>query len=330
MKTLITGGAGFIGYHLTNYLLKNTKADLVLIDNFTRGKWDAALDALRTNPRVTFIELDLTDQDSYSKLGSGYNHVYHLAAINGTKNFYEIPHEVLRINMQTLEFMLEWFRKNNNKGKFLFTSSNEAYAGALEAFNQLPIPTPENVPLVISDTYNPRWTYAASKLIGELFVINYAAQYKFKAVIVRPHNFYGPRAGKDHVIPEFSLRIKRREDPFIISGADNTRSFCYIDDAVRAMAELMKSKTTNNLPIETVHIGAREEISMENLAKKLFVISGWKPKKIVIKQAPEGSVLRRLPDISKIEKLIGWKPEIDLDDGLKRTYKWYISNYKLL
>lgn len=328
MKTLITGGAGFIGYHLSKYLLENTDTDLVLIDNFVRGRQDSALDMLLTNPRVTFIKLDLTDQNNYSKLGSGYNHVYHLAAINGTKNFYEIPHEVLRINMQTLEFMLEWFRTKNSEGKFLFTSSNEAYAGALDAFKQLPIPTPESVPLVIADTYNPRWTYAATKLIGELFVIHYAAQYKFKAVIVRPHNFYGPRAGKDHVIPEFSLRIKRREDPFTISGANNTRSFCYIDDAVRAMAELMKSNTTDNHPIETIHIGVAEETMMQDLAEKLFAISGWKPKKIDIKTAPKGSVLRRLPDISKIKKLIGWKPEISLDEGLKRTYKWYIANYK--
>lgn len=328
MKILITGGAGFIGYHLSVYLLKNTDAELVLIDNFVRGKQDAALDALQANPRVTFMEIDLTNQNNYEKLGSGYDHVYHLAAINGTKNFYEIPHEVLRINMQTLEFMLEWFRTKNSEGKFLFTSSNEAYAGALDSFHQLPIPTPENVPLVISDTYNPRWTYAATKLIGELFVIHYAAQYKFRAVIVRPHNFYGPRAGKDHVIPEFSLRINKKEDPFVISGANNTRSFCYIDDAVRAMAELMKSDTTNNHPIETVHIGTTEETMIQDLAERLFTISGWKPTKVEIKSAPEGSVLRRLPDISKIEKLIGWKPEVNLDEGLKRTYEWYTQNYK--
>ena len=107
------------------------------------------------------------------------------------------------------------------------------------------IPTPENVPLVISDTYNPRWSYAGTKLIGEQFVIHYAAKYGLRALIIRPHNFYGPRSGSEHVIPEFCARIEKRVDPFPIYGADNMRTFCFIDDAVRAMEMLMDSKKTD-------------------------------------------------------------------------------------
>lgn len=329
MEILITGGAGFIGYHLAKHLLDDPGVSLVLVDNLQRGKMDEDFKGLLQEPRIQFLNLDLTDPSIYEKLGSGYDHVYHLAAINGTKNFYEVPHEVLRINTLTLVYILEWFRRKNKDGKICFTSSNEAYAGALNAFGTLPIPTPEKVPLVIEDPYNPRWSYAATKLVGELFVIHYAKMFDFRALIVRPHNFYGPRAGYDHVIPEFSLRIAKKVDPFPIYGADDTRTFCYIDDAVRAMKLLMDSEKTDGQPIETVHIGDVQEIIMRSLVEKLFEVSGWRPGELDIKNSPPGSVKRRCADIIKLQSLVGWKPEISLEEGLKRTYEWYINHPKL-
>jgi nucleoside-diphosphate-sugar epimerase len=326
MKILITGGSGFIGFHLANHLLQNTEAEIVLVDNLRRGKLDEDFGKLRQNPRIKFLALDLTDLASYEKLGSGYDHVYHLAAVNGTKLFYEIPHEVLRINTLTLVYILDWFAKHNRDGKFCFTSSNEAYAGGLNAFGVLPIPTPEKVPLVIEDPYNPRWSYASTKLIGELFVIHYAKIHDFRALVVRPHNFYGPRAGYDHVIPEFSLRIAGKIDPFPIYGSDDMRTFCFIDDAVRAMQLLMDSDKTNGQPIETVHIGDSLEITMKELAEKMFEVVGWRPNSLDIKNGPVGSVKRRLADTTKLRNLTGWKPEVPLEKGLKETYDWYLTH----
>lgn len=327
-KILITGGAGFIGYYLSKQILDNDgNAELVLVDNFKRGRKDEDLEKILGNKRVKLLDLDLTDLGTYKKLGKGYDHVYHLAAVNGTKLFYEIPQEVLRVNTLSLIYMLEWFRKENPKGKFCFTSSNEAYAGALSAFGKLPIPTPEKVPLVIEDPYNPRWSYASTKLIGELFVIHYAKVYNLKALIVRPHNFYGPRAGYGgHVIPDFCERIRDKVDPFPIYGADDTRTFCYITDAVRAMSLLMSSPKTDSQPIETVHIGDFEEINIKALAEKLFEVVGWKPKVLDIKNSPEGSVKRRLADVSKLQSLTGWKPEVSLKEGLLKTFEWYKSH----
>ena len=326
MKILITGGSGFIGFHLANHLLQNTEAEIVLVDNLRRGKLDEDFGKLRQNPRIKFLALDLTDLASYEKLGSGYDHVYHLAAVNGTKLFYEIPHEVLRINTLTLVYILDWFAKHNRDGKFCFTSSNEAYAGGLNAFGVLPIPTPEKVPLVIEDPYNPRWSYASTKLIGELFVIHYAKIHDFLALVVRPHNFYGPRAGYDHVIPEFSLRIAGKIDPFPIYGSDDMRTFCFIDDAVRAMQLLMDSDKTKGQPIETVHIGDSLEITMKELAEKMFEVVGWRPNSLDIKNGPVGSVKRRLADTTKLRNLTGWKPEVPLEKGLKETYDWYLTH----
>ena len=298
-KILITGGAGFVGYHLSRHLLANEQNQLVLVDNLQRGKMDENFQDLLNNPRVNFIKADLTDPKFYQTLDTNFDHVYHLAAINGTKNFYDIPQEVLRIDTLSLIYILEWLRHLSKKPKLCFTSSNEAYASALSAFGQLPIPTPENVPLVVDNPYNPRWSYGGTKLIGELFVIHYAKAYNFPAVIVRPHNFYGPRAGYDHVIPEFCQRIEDKISPFTVYGTDETRTFCYITDAVKAMQMLMDSSDTNKQPIETVHIGDTEEITMLDLAKKMFAVTGWSPQSIEQKQSPSGSVKRRLATFLK-------------------------------
>lgn len=330
-KILITGGAGFIGFHLAKRLLTNCDVSLTLTDNLARGRMDKDLsDLLNANKdRVTFIQSDLTVTSAWSQFDEqGFDHLYHLAAINGTKNFYEKPYETLYINTMTLILGIEWAGRQTKKPKVLFTSSNEAYAGGLNAFGQLPIPTPEQVPLVIENVYNPRWTYAGTKLIGEQFVIWGSKKFGFPAVIVRPHNFYGPRAGYDHVIPEFCERIMKRVDPFTINGADDTRTFCYIDDAVEAMRMTMDHPSTDGPEIHTFHIGDREEILMRDLAEKMFDVTGWHPQNKTINPSPEGSVKRRLADITKIQKIIGWEPKIKLVDGLKATYEWYAANPK--
>ncbi len=324
MKVLITGGAGFIGYHLAKRLVGQGH-DITLADNFFRGKRDKDFEALLTNPSITLIEADLSQKESWDTLGTGYDSVYHLVGINGTKLFYEIPHEVLRIGVSSTMNALDWFRLKNAvpNGKILYTSSNEAYASALEAFGKLPLPTPENVPLVIADTYNPRWSYGGQKLIGELFFIHYSKAYNFRMSIVRPHNFYGPRAGYEHVIPQMIGRIAKREDPFTIYGADETRSFCYINDAVEAIQAVMESQTADG---GTYHIGTNIETNMEELAEHLFSVAKWHPSKTEKKKAPSGSVKRRLPDVSKIKREVSWEAKMPLEEGLRKTIEWYMAH----
>ncbi len=323
-KVLITGGAGFIGYHLAKRLIKDDYF-VTIADDFFRGKNDVHIKKLIETKKVKIIKLDLTKKDSWNKIGCGYDYVYHLASINGTKLFYEIPHEVLRIGIETTLNVLDWFVNVNNKkdAKILYTSSNEAYAGALESFKQLPLPTPENVPLVISDPFNPRWSYGGQKLIGELLFINYANIHNLRMVIVRPHNFYGPRAGGSHVIPEIISRIVKKEDPFIIYGSNETRSFCYIEDAVEAMQLVIESKNTDN---QIYHIGTSIETSIKDLVSEIFDISKWKPEMIEERKSLQGSVKRRVPDISKIMKAVNWSPKTTLTKGLTETIKWYRKN----
>lgn len=323
-RVLITGGAGFVGYHLAKRL-SDQGQKVVIADNFFRSEKDHDLMELIKRENVTLIETDLAERDSWDKIPGQFDYVYHLAAINGTPLFYEMPHEVLRASLLTTIYALEWFRTKNQSGKILFTSSNEARDGALSAFRQMPIPTPENVPLVIEDPYNPRWSYAGPKIIGEQLFIHYGKQYGLRTVIVLPHNFYGPRAGFKHVIPEVIKRILQRIDPFPIYGADQARSFCYIDDAIEAMQLVMESEKTNDL---IYNIGTGEETLVNDLANMLFKIAEWTPHTIDNIPAPEGSAMRRLGDVSKIKKDLGWEASTSLEGGLQKTFEWYKNYYQ--
>ena len=316
-KILVTGGAGFIGYHLGKSLAGEGH-EVNLCDNLFRGKMDGELQKLREQSNVSFFTCDLTQREELDKLEKDYDQVYHLAAINGTRYFYEVPETVLRVNVLALVNLLDWFVENCS-GKILFASSSEVYAGTARAFG-VPIPTPEDVSLVIDDVQNPRLSYAGSKIIGELFSINYQRAYKFPMTIIRYHNIYGPRMGYEHVIPEFCLRILSKEGPFRIYGGSESRAFCYIDDAIRATKLAMDSTSTNN---EIVHIGnPNEEITITELANKMFGLFNFYPS-VEILPAPQGSVNRRCPDITKLTRLTGYRPETDLAEGLKKTFDWY-------
>lgn len=323
-RALVAGGAGFVGYHLVKRLAA-AGYDVTIADNFARGKRDDDLTALLALPNVHLIEGDLSKREAWSALGNGYDQVYHLVSVNGTKLFYEMPHEVLRIGVSSTMNALDWFREDNMKegAKILYTSSNEAYASALEAFGSLPLPTPEDVPLVVADTYNPRWSYGGQKLIGELFFIHYAKAYNFRMSIVRPHNFYGPRAGYEHAIPGIITRVSAKQEPFEIFGSDETRSFCYIDDAVEAIQMVMESAKTDS---GTYHIGTSIETNVGELTEEILKIMSWSPKEKVTKTSPAGSVKRRLPDVSKIKNEIGWEAKTGLEEGLKKTVEWYVAH----
>ena len=321
--SLVIGGAGFVGFHLASSLAKQGQK-VTILDNFARGKSDAHFKALILRSNIQFMQGDVTKPETFSKLqDSQYDFVYFLAAINGTKNFYERPHLVLQVGIKGMFNALDWFVKQK-KGKFLFTSSSETYAGALNIMgDKFPIPTHENVPLVVEDPSNPRWSYGVSKLASEVIIYSYAKAYNLKNFcIVRYHNVYGPRMGYDHVIPEFIERILKNEKPFKIYGGKESRTFCYVDDAVWATQKIMESPKTNG---HIVHIGRSDgELSIVDLAKALFEVTGYDAD-IKILSAPKGSVLRRCPDITKL-KALGFKPRVDLNDGLRRCVEWYIQN----
>ena len=325
---LITGAAGFIGFHLAKSFSEES-VKITLIDNLSRGVSDGEFQSFIDRKNVRYIQADMTAADYYAQLDEYYDEIYHLAALNGTKYFYEKPQEVLRINILSLLHLLEWANPERC-GKFLFTSSSEAYAGTIRAFPNGEIelvPTREDVPLCVDDVFNERYSYGGSKLIGELLTINYLRSRKVPFSIVRYHNIYGPRMGFEHVIPEFCRRVYDKQTPFDVFGGDDTRAFCYITDAVAATRAVMEREQCNG---HVIHIGnSLEEIKITELAKKMTDIGSLDTQHIIM-PSRSGSVSRRCPDTRKLYKLTGHEPIVPLDEGLRQTLAWYTDYYNLL
>ena len=310
MKILITGGTGFIGSYMANHLSEKGHR-VTICDNNSRGVLDNFVSHLN------FIECDLTDKSQLSKLDTDFDCVYHFAAINGTINFYEIPHLVLKVNTLININILDWCVENNIK--ILSTSSSEVYA----ATKDKTVPTNEDVRISIDDVYNPRYSYAGSKIFGELLFLNYHKHYNLDVKIVRPHNFYGARMGFEHVIPQVLKRVYNKQDPFEIYGHNQTRAFCYISDAINAMELVMESEKCTG---KIIHIGNSEETKVADLVQLIFQLCDYNPS-VEIVDPPVGSVSRRCPDISLLTKYTGFIPKFDLEYGLRKSCEWYLNYY---
>ena len=317
-KILILGGAGFIGFNLAKRLQKDDHNFITLADNHFRGQMDHYLQDLIENTNIEFIEGDFTSAESFEKLGNEYDYVYMLASVVGVNNTLEMPSEVIRINSSLILNTIEWLR-TVNVGKVLFTSTSENYAGTIDKFGYS-IPTPEDIPLTIVDIAHPRFTYAVTKIFGEAAFLNYARAYDFDCTIIRYHNVIGPRMGFKHVIPHLAERfLNDDEDPFMMYGHDQTRSFCYISDAVEGTKMAMESQNTNG---EIYHIGSSQEITIEELIKeagKFFEYQG----DYVPAASFSGSTQRRCPDISKAMGDFGYNPKVNWEEALKKTLMWY-------
>ena len=321
-KILITGGAGFIGYQLAKKLSEIEKNSITIIDNLSRGKMDKEFKEFIKKNNVSFKEFDLLNANNYSKLERDYDQVYHLAAIVGVKNVQSNPQLVLNFNSQSLLKLLEWFVKTESK-KLLFSSTSEVYAWT-NTFYELPIPTPENVPLSVDDPKNARATYALSKIFGEMAVINYCKEYEKEYSIVRYHNIYGPRMGMEHVVPELFSKAISNKRKLEVYSVNNTRSFCFIGDCVDATIKVMESSKTNG---EIMNIGNdEEEIKIGELAKKILGVVEV-DKAIEPLKLESDKISRRCPDITKLKELCNYKPRVCLDDGLKLTFDWYKNKF---
>ena len=321
-KVLLLGGAGFIGLNISKYLAENRNYDITIADNFSRGKKDEDLMALVDKFGVKILEGDFTMPSAFEQLEKDYDYVYMLASVVGVNNTLEIPHEIIRINTALIYNTLEWLKHSDVK-KVLFTSTSECYAGTIEAFGYA-VPTPEEIPLSIQDIGHPRFTYAVTKMLGESGFLNYSRKCGFECTIVRYHNVFGPRMGFKHVIPHLVQRFLNNENPFLVYGHDQTRSFSYITDAVEGTVLAMESDKSNG---EIYHIGSMEEITIEDLIKTTGEFFDYKGE---YENAPTypGSVARRCPDITKAKTQLGYEPKVKWEEGLKTTLQWYKDFYE--
>jgi nucleoside-diphosphate-sugar epimerase len=309
-KILVTGAAGFIGSFLTQRLLKEGY-QVIGIDNLFRGK-ESNLKPFIDNRNFKFVKADVT-KDIPDQLFENVDAVFHYAAINGTAHFYERPLEVLSVNVEGTINILKTAARHKVK-KFVFASSSEVY-GEPQCF-----PTDENQPIVLPNVYNPRYSYAASKAIGEYYVNWYAKKSGMTAFIFRIFNTYGPRmdtSGYGQVVPEFARKMFYDKEFTIIGTGDQTRSFCYIDDNIELAIRAFKSNEG-----DTLNIGNNDEVTILKLAELMHKIEG---KIFQYKLLPplDGDHNRRLPDIHRVVQRTGYKPVVGLEKGLKLSLDFW-------
>jgi nucleoside-diphosphate-sugar epimerase len=307
---LVTGGAGFIGSHLVKKLVQQKSNHVRVLDNswrFGKRNIEDVLD------KIEFIEADVKDFDKVKESMGGIDTVYHLAAILGTSYFYTHPCLVLDVGLIGTINVLKAIIDSDVK-RLLFTSSSEVYARP-QVF-----PTPETHPLVVPDSKNPRFTYSSTKIVGEVLCLNYAKKYGFDTSITRLHNPYGPMMGWDHVISEFIKRIVLNEKFTVQGDGTSTRSFCFVDDEVNG---IILAATKDEGKNEIFNIGDQYgETSVNQLIKYLEEISGKKVNPAHVSQ-PAGGTDRRVPDVSKAKKMLGYSPKVSIKEGLKITFDWY-------
>jgi nucleoside-diphosphate-sugar epimerase len=284
-KILVTGSDGFIGQHLVTALVE-LGYQVVTADKKSKT--------------------DLCDWPTVKSLPD-VDIVFHAAAFNGTRFFYQNPYSVIRNNTLPTQYLLD--RYAGNCEHFIFTGTCESYAGAVDRFDW-PVPTDESVPVVIDDVLNPRWSYGGSKALGELMCVGAHVELEQPYTILRYHNIYGP-GQVDHFIPEFAQRADLGNTE--LYGYSNTRSFMYVSDAVDITLQLI------NTPLnQIVNIGSDYEITIKDLATMILQLKNISTP-LVCKPAPTGSVSRRCPDLSRLKSLIKYNPLVDLHQGVKLT-----------
>jgi|SaaInlStandDraft_2_1057019.scaffolds.fasta_scaffold59251_2 UDP-glucose 4-epimerase len=318
MHYIVTGGSGFIGSALVKRLIKEDH-QVTVLDNNSRGqlsRLDDIMDVIR------FVDCDIRNVDDVINATKGADSFIHLAAVNGTENFYKDPEKVLDIGVRGMLVAIDACRINNIK-ELIFSSSSETYQKSTI------VPTPEDVPLIIPDVMNARYSYGGSKIISELLAINYGRTGFDRVMIFRPHNVYGPDMGWEHVLPQFILRAIRKikkhptgKVPFDILGDGmQTRAFIHIDDFINGIMLMIE----NGKHLNVYNIGSTEEITIKEIAYKVLGYFGREPNIITGELAP-GETVRRCPNIEKI-KDIGFSQNISFSDGLPSIIDWYKDNY---
>lgn len=295
MKTIITGGAGFIGSHLAELLLKEGHSVLVL-DNFSNGRKEN-LAHLSGNRRLKIVKIDICDFDKIKRYFNGIDWVFHLAALADIVPSIVRPFEYHRNNADGTICVLEAARRAKIK-KFIYAASSSCY-GIVDIF-----PTPETAPI------KPEYPYALTKYLGEEMVMHWNKVYKLPVVSLRLFNVYGPRSrtsGTYGAMFGVFLAQKLAGKPYTIVGDGNqTRDFTFVSDTAAAFLVAAKSDISG----EIFNVGSGATYSVNQIVKLL----GGKTARIPKRPGEPDCVFA---DISKIKKILGWRPKVSLEQGVK-------------
>ena len=309
MRYLVTGGAGFIGSHLVEKLIARGD-QVVILDNFSTGT-PKNLEVLAG--KVTFYEGNILDRVIIEKLVAESDYVVHLAAALGVFNIVNKPLESLKTNLQGSEVVLE---ACDRYGKpVLIASTSEIYG------KNDKVPLNEEDDRIIGHPLKSRWSYSEAKAVDESLAYFYYLENKLPIRIVRFFNTVGPRQVGHYgmVVPRFVSAALKNEPLSVYGSGDQIRCFCHVADAVKGLLLVMDSDKAVG---QVFNVGNNSQISIMELAKKVIEITGSKSsiEKIAYEKAyPDGfeDMQRRVPDISKIKQVLGWEPEINLDQIIK-------------
>ena len=309
MLYLVTGGAGFIGSHLVEKLIARG-GQVIILDDLSTGATDNLSKVIN---KISLHEGSILDKQLVEKLVAECDYVVHLAAALGVFNIVNKPLNSLRTNLLGTEIVLE--AVNRYKKPILIASTSEIYG------KNDKVPLNEEDDRIIGHPLKSRWSYSEAKAVDESLAYFYYLENKLPIRIVRFFNTVGPLQVGHYgmVVPRFVSAALRNEPLSVYGNGDQIRCFCHVDDAVRALLLVMDSEKAVG---EVFNVGNNKQISIMELAKKVIELTGSTSsiEKIAYEKAyPEGfeDMQRRVPDISKIKQVLGWSPEINLDQIIK-------------
>lgn len=314
MKVLLTGGGGFVGSHLADGFLARGD-DVVVLDNGSVAKTRHLIG----RPGFHYVRDSIFDLEILEGLIAQADLIYHLAAVVGVEHYVGDPFEVLNVNVNGTQALLKLAFKHQRK--VVFSSTSEVYG------RNPKVPWREDDDRVLGSTRIDRWCYSTSKAVGEHFCFAYHAM-GLPVTITRYFNVYGPRLDKldvGRVITIFLGQALRNEPLTVIGDGTQTRCFTYIDDAVRATIAAGVGDGTNG---EVFNIGTDVETTILELAERIIAVTGSSSR---IELVPQGRIYgdsyedigRRVPDVTKMHRVLGVTAETPLDVGLRKTVEWF-------
>ncbi len=317
MRVLITGGAGFIGSHLSDAYLKRGD-EVFVIDDLSTGSIEN-IGHLKDHPRFHYKIESVHNQPVTAELVDQCDVIFHLAAAVGVKLIVESPVRTIETNVHGTEVVLSL--ANKKKKKVLIASTSEVYGLSTD------VPFREDGNLVMGATTKGRWSYACSKAIDEFLALAYWREKKLPTVVVRLFNTVGPRQTGQYgmVIPTFVKQALSERPITVFGNGRQSRCFCYVGDVVGALIKLMDDDKAVG---EVFNIGSNQEITIMELAKKVKELTNSESEIVLVpydEAYEEGfeDMPRRVPDISKVNKQVGFRPEMNLEGILKSVIEFH-------
>ncbi len=309
MRVVITGGAGFLGSHLCDYLLE-AGHEVICLDNLLTGRIDN-ITHLLGNERFRFLKHDVTE---YIFLGGPVDAVLHFASPASPRDYLELPIQTLKVGALGTHKTLGLAKSKS--ARFLMASTSETYGDPLVN------PQPESY----WGNVNPiglRGVYDEAKRFAEAMVMAYHRTHGIDTRIARIFNTYGPRMRPNdgRVVSNFIVQALEGKPLTVYGGGQQTRSFCFVEDEIRGIVKLLLAPKTEEIHMP-VNIGNPQELTVMEIAQKILALTS-SVSGIIHEPLPEDDPRVRRPDITRAQTLLGWSPTVSLEEGLRRTIAYF-------